>query len=116
MINMPVVIEDFPAYRYRGIMLDTSRHYIPVPKILETLDAMMYNKLNTFHWHITDDDSFPLVLDCYPQLSDNSKFGPGMVYSKLDVAKIINYALTRGVRVIPEIDSPGHTWSWGTAE
>jgi len=72
----------------------------------------MYNKLNAFHWHITDDQSYPLEHDIYPDLAKNTKYGEGMTYSKEFVKEFIDYALKRGVRVIPEIDSPGHAWSW----
>jgi len=66
-MNVPFeVTNDTPKYSYRGVMLDTSRHFITVKVIKETLDAMMYNKMNAFHWHITDEDSFPIDLKAYP--------------------------------------------------
>jgi hexosaminidase len=79
---MPLLIlQDKPAFKHRGVMIDTSRHFIPVEILLKNLDAMMYNKMNVFHWHITDDDSFPLEVSAYPDLANNSKFGLGMTYS-----------------------------------
>ena len=55
-------------------MIDTAHHYLPVYLILETIDAMMYNKMNVLHWHITDDDSFPLLLEKHPELANNGAF------------------------------------------
>lgn len=55
-------------------MIDTARHYLPVRIILETIDGMMYNKMNVLHWHITDDDSFPLVLESHPELAQSGAF------------------------------------------
>lgn len=55
-------------------MIDTSRHFLPVELILETIDAMMYNKMNVLHWHISDDDSFPLLLKSHPELAKAAAF------------------------------------------
>ncbi|KAI8330598.1 glycoside hydrolase superfamily, partial [Chlamydoabsidia padenii] len=114
----PVHIHDLPAYPHRGLMLDTSRNYYPVKDILRTLNAMSYNKLNVFHWHLTDSQSFPLVLDSLPELAYKGAYvfqGKRLVYTKKDVQRIIAYARDRGIRVIPEIDMPAHTGSWGLA-
>ena len=55
-------------------MIDSSRHFLPVQLIHETIDAMMYNKLNILHWHIVDEDSFPLVLDSHPEIAEYASF------------------------------------------
>ena len=88
-------------------MLDTSRNYYGVEDILRTIGAMSANKLNVFHWHITDSHSFPLLLPSEPGLAGKGSYGPQMQYSPEDVKKIVEFGLEHGVRVLPEIDSPG---------
>ncbi|KAK4884745.1 hypothetical protein RN001_001016 [Aquatica leii] len=107
-------IFDYPRYQHRGVLVDT-RHYIPVSKLLKMLDALSYNKLNVFHWHITDDQSFLYISKTYPELSQQGAYLLTYVYTQQDVAQIINYAAARGIRVIAEFDTSGHTRSWGEA-
>lgn len=102
-----IFIHDEPIFPHRGVLLDTSRNYYPVRDILRTIDVMASNKLNVFHWHITDSHSFPIELPSEPELAEKGSYGPGMRYSVKDVTEIVEYGLSRGVRVMPEIDAPG---------
>ncbi|KAI8352124.1 glycoside hydrolase superfamily [Choanephora cucurbitarum] len=115
---VPIKIRDSPKFSHRGLMLDTSRNFFPIKDILRTLDAMSYNKMNVFHWHITDSHSFPLKLENSPELAEHGAynlFQKKLLYTTSQVKKVVDYAYERGIRVIPEIDMPAHTGSWGKA-
>ncbi len=112
----PIDIEDSPSFPYRGIMIDTARHFIKLNMLKHVIDGMMFHKLNVFHWHIVDEESFPLQLKTFPQITTFGAYSPKEIYTIEDVAEIIEYARYRGVRVIPEIDSPAHSLSWGFSE
>lgn len=107
----PVFVDDEPRFKHRGFMLDTARHYISVDNIIKLLDAMSYNKLNVFHWHMVDDQSFPLQSKTYPQLAEKTAFRPSMVYSQTDVKHVVQFASMRGIRVMAELDTPGHSYA-----
>ncbi|XP_031267346.1 beta-hexosaminidase 2-like [Pistacia vera] len=110
-----VFMLDKPLFPHRGLVLDTSRNYYGVEDIKRTIMAMGANKMNVFHWHITDSHSFPLVIPSEPELSAKGSYGSEMVYTHDDVKEIVEFGLSHGVRVVPEIDSPGHTGSWAEA-
>ncbi|XP_032589147.2 chitooligosaccharidolytic beta-N-acetylglucosaminidase [Drosophila mojavensis] len=101
-------IADAPFYKWRGLLLDTSRNYYSVKAIKRTLDGMAMVKLNTFHWHITDSHSFPLEISKRPELSKLGAYSPSKVYTHSDVEDIVEYGRVRGIRVMPEYDSPAH--------
>ncbi|KAF7316026.1 Beta-hexosaminidase [Mycena indigotica] len=108
-LEAPIQISDKPAYPYRGFMLDTARNFYPVADIKRTLDAMSWVKINTLHWHVVDSQSFPLQIPGFEKLSKNGAYNPSAVYTPKDVKDIVSYAAARGIDVIPEIDTPGHT-------
>ncbi|XP_050377545.1 LOW QUALITY PROTEIN: beta-hexosaminidase 2 [Argentina anserina] len=115
LVAVGVYVWDSPLFGHRGLMLDTSRNYYEVEDLLRTIETMSANKLNVFHWHITDSHSFPLVVPSEPELASKGSYGSSMQYSPDDVTRIVEFGLEHGVRVLPEIDSPGHTGSWAAA-
>lgn len=107
LVPVGLYVWDSPLFGHRGVMLDTSRNYYAVEDILRTIMGMSANKLNVFHWHITDSHSFPLVVPSEPDLAAKGSYGSDLQYSPADVARIVQFGLEHGVRVLPEIDSPG---------
>lgn len=102
-------IYDEPRFKYRGLLLDSARHFISKAKILQLLEGMAYNKLNAFHWHMTDDSAFPYNSSVFPELSGKGAYRPEMTYSSNDIKEIVEFARKRGIRVIPEFDTPGES-------
>ncbi|TFK70530.1 N-acetylhexosaminidase [Pluteus cervinus] len=108
-LQAPINIADYPKYPYRGFMLDTARNYFPVDDIKRTLDAMSWVKINTLHWHVVDSQSFPLVIPGFESISQKGAYNSAAVYTPQNVKDIVSYAAARGIDVLPEIDTPGHT-------
>jgi hexosaminidase len=108
----PISIKDFPKFPYRGLLIDTSRHYLPVSTLKMLIDSMSYSKLNVLHWHIVDAQSFPLEIKSFPLLWKGA-WSVRERYSQKIVNELVDYARDRGVRVIPEFDGPGHAFAWG---
>jgi hexosaminidase len=108
-----VSIEDTPRFRWRGLMIDVSRHFEPVQQIERTLDGMAMVKLNVFHWHLSDDQGFRAESKLYPKLT--SLGSNGEFYTQEQMREVVVYARARGIRVVPEFDIPGHTVSWMVA-
>ena len=101
-------ITDFPDFHHRGLLLDTSRRYLPVSVLKTHIDLLAHARMNVLHWHITDDHSFPIRLNC---CLEATTYGPHEVYTATDVREVISYGLQRGVEVLLEIDMPGHLTS-----
>ena len=108
-------LTDGPRYPWRGLMLDTARHYYPISALKRIINGMELLKMNVFHWHIVDAQSFPFVSTTFPKLSQAGAYAntPAMTYRPQDIQDFIAYCTERGVRVVPEFDCPGHTASWG---
>jgi hexosaminidase len=109
-------ISDSPAFVHRGLLIDTSRNFVAVPVIKKIIDAMSYDKLNVFHWHLTDTHSFPFVSTREPRLALYGAYSPSKVYRPEDIKELVHYATVRGVKIVPEFDAPAHVgsgWEWG---
>lgn len=105
-----VTIQDAPRFRWRGFMLDVSRHFEPIEVIKRTLDGMAVAKLNVFHWHLSDDQGFRAESKKFPRFTQIAS--GGMFYTQEEMRDIVAYARARGIRVVPEFDMPGHSSSW----
>ena len=121
-------IEDAPRFGYRGMHMDVSRHFFNTDEVKRYLDIMEMHKLNTLHWHLTDDQGWRVEIKKYPKLTeigsirnktiighisrskeyDTTPYGEGYWYSQDQIKDIIAYAAAKGITVIPEIDLPGH--------
>lgn len=125
-----VYIQDYPRFSWRGVMLDVARHFIDKQGVKQILDAMAMHKLNTFHWHLVDDQGWRLQITNYPNLTSigawraDTDYGlseraspatitPGTLYggyyTQADAAEIVAYAAQRHITVIPEIEMPCHS-------
>ncbi len=125
-----VKIVDSPAFKYRGMHLDVSRHFFDVKFIKTYIDMIALHKMNVFHWHLTDDNGWRIEIDKYPLLTEKSAWrvdrrhepwkkqshvknnehpSYGGYYSKDEIREIVDYAAARNIMVIPEIEMPGHT-------
>jgi hexosaminidase len=129
-----VVIEDTPRFSWRGAHLDVARHFMPKEFVKKYIDLLAIQKMNTFHWHLTDDQGWRLEIKKYPKLTDvgawrsetlighdvgdNSRAAAdrqfdgkkhGGFYTQDDVREIVAYAAARFVTVVPEIEMPGHS-------
>ncbi len=101
-----VTIEDKPRFPWRGLMIDSGRHFIPLDVIRQNLDAMEAVKLNLLHWHLSEDQGFRVESKLYPKLQGMGS--DGQFYTQDEVRGIIAYARDRGIRVMPEFEMPSH--------
>ncbi|HET7624472.1 MAG TPA: family 20 glycosylhydrolase, partial [Verrucomicrobiae bacterium] len=122
-------IEDWPRFKWRGLMLDVARHFFNKSEVETILDAMALHKLNTFHWHLTDDQGWRIQIKKYPKLTEfgawrsgvgfglnpksTTAYGPdgryGGFYTQDDIREIVAYAAARHITIVPEIEMPGHS-------
>ncbi len=120
-------IVDYPRFTYRGMHLDVSRHFFPVDSIKQYIDLLAMHKMNTFHWHLTDDQGWRIEIKKYPQLTKigawrketivDKHFKPyigdgqpyGGYYTQDEIKDIVHYASLRHITIIPEIEMPGHS-------
>ncbi|MCX2492281.1 family 20 glycosylhydrolase [Pedobacter sp. PF22-3] len=125
-ITIPAVnINDYPRFAYRGTMLDVSRHFFPISFIKKYIDQLAYYKINTFHWHLTDDQGWRLEIKKYPKLTEIGSSRNGTIignypgngnyltpvkgfYTQDEAKEIVKYAAAKYITVIPEIELPGH--------
>lgn len=107
--NVPWKITDAPRFQHRGLLLDSSRHFLPVTTMRAVIDSMTYAKLNALHWHMVDAESFPFNAPSFPQFGRLASYSPVERYTVSDVRGIVDYARDRGIRVVVELDVPGHT-------
>ncbi|HZD92938.1 MAG TPA: family 20 glycosylhydrolase, partial [Candidatus Sulfotelmatobacter sp.] len=108
-----VAIDDKPRFPWRGLLIDVSRHFMPVEVMKRELDGMEAVKLNVLHWHLSDDQGFRVESRKFPRFEKLSS--DGLFYTQDQIKELIDYARDRGIRVVPEFDMPGHTTSWFTA-
>jgi hexosaminidase len=124
-----VSIEDYPRFRWRGLMLDVSRHFFTKDEVKQLLDAMALQKLNTFHWHLVDDNGWRIQIKKYPKLTEVGAWRHGIehgldpksstayradglyggFYTQDDIREIVAYAQKLHITIIPEIEMPGHS-------
>lgn len=113
-----VQIIDAPRFRWRGVLLDVARHFLPKREVLRFLDLMALHKLNVLHWHLTEDQGWRVEIKRYPRLTEvgawrRETLGDGWphggFYTQDDIREIVAYAAERHITVVPEIDVPGHS-------
>lgn len=105
-----VSISDAPRFPWRGLLIDVGRHYLPMEVLKRSLDGMAMLKMNTLHWHLSEDQGFRVESKTYPKLHQLGS--NGLYYTQDQVRELIRYADMRGIRIVPEFDMPGHVTSW----
>src|ERR1700685_3172016 len=105
-----VTIKDQPRFALRGMLIDVSRHFIPIDVLQRNIDGMAAVKMNVLHWHLSDDQGFRAESKKFPKLTGMGS--DHMFYTQAEIQAFIAYAHDRGIRVMPEFDIPGHSRSW----
>lgn len=107
-------VRDAPRFAWRGLLVDSARHFLSLDTLKAIVDGMAMLKMNVLHWHLTDAEAFPFESRAQPSLSRKGAYDPvKAVYTPSDVFTLLDYAEARGVIVMPEIDVPSHAASWG---
>lgn len=102
-----ILVEDEPRFSWRGLMVDVARHFISIETLERSLDVMSFYKLNVLHLHLSDDQGFRFLGSTYPELADVKA-----CYTVNELESLVHYAADRGIRIVPELDVPGHVASW----
>jgi hexosaminidase len=105
-----VTIKDTPRFPWRGLMIDTARHFIPLEVLRRNIDGMEAVKMNVFHWHLSENQGFRVESRKFPKLHEMGS--DGLYYTQDEIRGLIVYARERGIRVVPEFDLPGHSTAW----
>ena len=122
-----LTIKDAPRFGYRGMHLDVARHFFSTDEVKKYIDMMSIHKMNTLHWHLTDDQGWRIEIRKYPRLTEVGSIRKGTVirkewghydgipyggyYTQEQIKDVIDYAAAQGITIIPEIDLPGHMLS-----
>jgi hexosaminidase len=109
--GLPLTIRDRPALAWRGVLIDTARHFHSMASLLRLLDGMAYAKFNVLHWHLSDAQSFPFHSETLAQVNQG-QYASSATYTHDDVRRVVEHARVRGIRVVPELDMPAHSASW----
>ena len=105
-----VTIKDQPRFPWRGLLIDVSRHFIPLDVLKRNVDGMAAVKMNVLHWHLSDDQGFRVESKVFPKLQEMGS--DNQFYTQAEIREFLAYAHDRGIRVVPEFDMPGHSRSW----
>ena len=105
-----VTINDKPRFPWRGLMIDSARHFIPLEVLRRNMDGLEAVKMNVFHWHLSENQGFRVESRKYPKLHEMGS--DGLYYTQEEIHDLIEYARDRGIRVVPEFDVPGHSTAW----
>src|SRR5260370_18196183 len=108
-----MTIEDRTRFPLRGLLIDVSRHFMPIALIQRNLDGMEALKLNVLHWHLSDDQGFRVQSKKFAKFQEMAS--DGLYYTQEEIRPVIQYARDRVIRVIPEFDMPGQSTSWFAA-
>lgn len=105
-----ITINDKPRFAWRGLMIDSARHFIPLDVLRRNIDGLEAVKMNVFHWHLSENQGFRVESKKYPKLHELGS--GGLYYTQDEIHDLIEYARDRGIRVVPEFDVPGHSTAW----